>query len=91
MCFGSNLFPIFHFTGLETFELPDSRSFGLILLVAQLGMLFNALSPQGIAFSAPLTATVGILLSIPITSFIDWFCLAFRSVSMSGLVGFAYS
>ncbi|KAJ3261708.1 hypothetical protein HK103_004659 [Boothiomyces macroporosus] len=69
---GPILFPIFHFTGFETFQLPPIEAWPYILLVALLGMIFNALFLLVITFAGPVTAAIGILVSIPLTSLVDW-------------------
>lgn len=70
---GPIVFPLLHFTGLETFQLPALQQWPLILLVAALGISFNTLFLLVITFSGPVFAAVGILLSIPFTSIADWY------------------
>ncbi|KAI8899599.1 hypothetical protein BC833DRAFT_585217 [Globomyces pollinis-pini] len=74
-CLGLFLFPIFHYTGFEVFELPPLKEFFSIILVATLGMIYNCLFLLVITFSGPVMASIGILASIPLSSLVDWLVL----------------
>jgi drug/metabolite transporter (DMT)-like permease len=63
--------PILHFTGIEIFELPDSGTFGYILLMAIAGVFFNASLMLVIALTSPLFAAIGVMLTIPIVAWVD--------------------
>ncbi|CAB4406424.1 unnamed protein product [Rhizophagus irregularis] len=63
--------PLLHFTGIELFELPDSGTFGFILLIAIAGVFFNASFMLVIALTSPLFAAIGIMLTIPIVAWVD--------------------
>jgi drug/metabolite transporter (DMT)-like permease len=66
-------FPIFHWTGVEIFELPPLELWPYIGLISLLGMAFNSLFLLVITFSGPVFAAVAILISIPLTSIVDYF------------------
>jgi drug/metabolite transporter (DMT)-like permease len=68
---GILLFPVLHFTGLEVFEFPTWSAFGFVLLNGLLGVTYNVLFLLVITFSGPLFASVGVLMSIPMTSLVD--------------------
>jgi drug/metabolite transporter (DMT)-like permease len=70
---GLVVFPIFHWTGIELFELPPSELWPYIGLISLLGMAFNSLFLLVITFSGPVFAAVAILISIPLTSIVDYF------------------
>jgi drug/metabolite transporter (DMT)-like permease len=63
--------PLLHFTGIEIFELPDSGTFGYILLIALAGVFFNASFMLVIALTSPLFCAIGIMLTIPIVAWVD--------------------
>ncbi|KND02146.1 uncharacterized protein SPPG_02639 [Spizellomyces punctatus DAOM BR117] len=64
---------LFHYTGWESFEIPDLRSCAVIAVVAALGLVFNATFMLAIAFCGPLMAAIGIMLTIPVMSSLDFF------------------
>ncbi|KAJ3305060.1 hypothetical protein HDV03_001986 [Kappamyces sp. JEL0829] len=72
---GPILFPLFHWLEWETFELPPVESLPYIAVVALLGMLFNSLFLLSITFLGPVVAATGILVSIPLTSVVEWILL----------------
>ncbi|CAI2178398.1 15850_t:CDS:1 [Funneliformis geosporum] len=63
--------PILHYSGIETFELPDPETFGFIISIAIAGVFFNASFMLLIALTSPLFAAVGIMLTIPIVALVD--------------------
>lgn len=68
---------IFHFSGLERFELPTR---GILLLMFWNGLLdiiFNACLLICIALTSPLFATVGTVLAIPVSVIVDWIVQGF--------------
>jgi drug/metabolite transporter (DMT)-like permease len=86
---GLILFPIFHFTGWETFQLPPLQAWPYILLSASLGVLFNSLFLLVITFLGPVAAATGILVSIPLTSLADWGLIG-TSIGWNIIVGSAF-
>jgi drug/metabolite transporter (DMT)-like permease len=68
---GLVLFPILHYSGLEIFEWPSWTAFGYIVLNGFLGLSYNVLFILVITFSSPVYASIGILISIPVTSLVD--------------------
>ncbi|RHZ79028.1 hypothetical protein Glove_152g16 [Diversispora epigaea] len=63
--------PILHFTGIEKFELPNLYTFGFILLIALMGVMFNANFMMVISFTSPLFAAIGTMLTIPLVAIVD--------------------
>jgi drug/metabolite transporter (DMT)-like permease len=55
--------PLLHWTGMEIFELPTLQQTGYILLIALMGLCFNACFLLVIAFTSPVEAAVGIMLT----------------------------
>jgi len=78
--------PILHFTGIELFELPDSGTFGYILLIAIAGVFFNASLMLVIALTSPLFAAIGIMLTIPIVAWVD-FLVINTPITVSTVIG----
>lgn len=68
------LFPLLHMGGVETFELPPSRSATISLLVnaATSTVLPDMLLAQAIMMTSPLVATLGLSLMIPLSVFADY-------------------
>lgn len=86
ICFGFILFPLFHFTGIEVFILPPPAEYFYISLIAILGLIFNSVFLLVITFSGPVTAATGILVSIPLTSLLDYILVGTR-VGWNILIG----
>ncbi|KAI8068300.1 hypothetical protein BC940DRAFT_299632 [Gongronella butleri] len=63
--------PILHATGLEPFELPDLRTFSLILAIGSMSVVYNASVMCVIALVSPVFAAVGVMLTIPAVAVID--------------------
>jgi len=78
--------PILHFTGIELFELPDSGTFGYILLIAIAGVFFNASLMLVIALTSPLFAAIGIMLTIPIVAWVDLLVIN-TPITVSNMIG----
>ena len=91
---GIIMFPVLHFTGLETFELPSQESVPYIILVSLLGIIFNSLFLLVIMFSGPVLAATGILISIPLTYLADYIFFSSRITAKvligSSLIFFGY-
>lgn len=66
-------FPILHFTGIETFELPDAATFGYILGIASMSVIYNATFMAVIALVNPVFAAVGVMLTVPAVAITDVF------------------
>ncbi|CAG8559496.1 7309_t:CDS:2 [Acaulospora morrowiae] len=63
--------PILHWIGVEEFELPDLFTFSYIILIALAGVVFNASFMLVIAFTSPIFAAIGIMLTIPLVAVVD--------------------
>ena len=83
-----DLFPIFHFTGLEVFTLPPWtwEAWGSLALLAVLGMTFNSLFLLAITTTGPVIAALGILVAIPLTTLADWLISNIPSPSDHGRI-----
>lgn len=68
------LFPLLHFGGVESFELPPTRSATITLLVnaATSTVLPDMLLAKAIMMTSPLVATLGLSLMIPFSVFADY-------------------
>jgi drug/metabolite transporter (DMT)-like permease len=64
-------FPFLHFTGIETFELPDWITFGYILGIASMSVIYNATFMAVIALVNPVFAAVGVMLTVPAVAVTD--------------------
>lgn len=64
-------FPLLHFTGIETFELPDLSTFGYILAIASMSVIYNATFMAVIALVNPVFAAVGVMLTVPAVAITD--------------------
>lgn len=64
-------FPILHFTGVETFELPDATTFKYILAIASMSVIYNATFMAVIALVNPVFAAVGVMLTVPAVAITD--------------------
>jgi len=73
-CCFAPLFPLLHFTGVEQFELPQSRSaVAALLLNAFLStVLPDMLLAQAVVMTSPLLATLGLSLMIPLSVIADY-------------------
>ena len=68
------LFPLLHYGGIESFELPPTRYAALALLInaATSTVLPDMLLAQAIMMTSPLVATLGLSLMIPLSVFADY-------------------
>lgn len=64
-------FPFLHFTGIETFELPDPTTFAYILGIAFMSVIYNATFMAVIALVNPVFAAVGVMLTVPAVAITD--------------------
>ncbi|KAG1124530.1 hypothetical protein G6F42_009543 [Rhizopus arrhizus] len=64
-------FPLLHVTGIETFELPDLSTFGYILAIASMSVIYNATFMAVIALVNPVFAAVGVMLTVPAVAITD--------------------
>jgi drug/metabolite transporter (DMT)-like permease len=64
-------FPLLHFTGIETFELPDWITFGYIMGIASMSVIYNATFMAVIALVNPVFAAVGVMLTVPAVAITD--------------------
>ncbi|ORZ38009.1 hypothetical protein BCR44DRAFT_1497591 [Catenaria anguillulae PL171] len=63
--------PILHWVGHETFQWPSMYQFGYLTLIALTGIMFNATFMLLIAFTSPVMAAVGIMLTIPCVAVVE--------------------
>ncbi|KEF53100.1 uncharacterized protein A1O9_11008 [Exophiala aquamarina CBS 119918] len=64
----SPLFPILHYTGIETFQPPPSAHIWMVLLVNSVSSLFSDICwAYAMVLTSPLVVTVGLSLSIPLS------------------------
>ncbi|KAJ3375098.1 hypothetical protein GGF31_005820 [Allomyces arbusculus] len=63
--------PILHVLGVEPFEVPTATQLGFLCIVALMGLAFNACFMLLIAFTSPVMAAVGIMLTIPCIAVTD--------------------
>jgi len=62
------LFPILHFSGLETFALPPNAHIWIILLLNSISSLISDICwAYAMVFTSPLVVTVGLSLTIPLS------------------------
>ena len=62
------LFPIFHFTGLEPFQMPPTAHIWMILLMNSISSLISDICwAYAMVFTSPLVVTVGLSLTIPLS------------------------
>lgn len=64
-------FPFLHFSGIETFELPDPTTFKYILGIASMSVIYNATFMAVIALVNPVFAAVGVMLTVPAVAITD--------------------
>ncbi|KAJ9602932.1 hypothetical protein H2200_012712 [Cladophialophora chaetospira] len=65
--FLSPLFPVLHFTGLETFALPPTRRIWIILLINSMASFASDICwAYAMVLTSPLLVTVGLSLTIPL-------------------------
>ena len=63
-------FPIFHFLGIETFEMPPNKRIVAIVLINSTTSLFSDICwAYSMLLTSPLVTTVGLSLSIPLSLF----------------------
>lgn len=64
----SPLFPLLHFTGIETFQTPPTRHIWTILLVNSISSLLSDICwAYAMVLTSPLVVTVGLSLTIPLS------------------------
>ncbi|CAO3630830.1 unnamed protein product [Cunninghamella blakesleeana] len=78
--------PILHYTGYETFELPDKDTFLMILAIGSMSVIYNASMMCVIALVSPLFAAVGVMLTIPVVAITDIFVTGVM-ISISTFLG----
>ncbi|RKO97970.1 hypothetical protein CXG81DRAFT_11370 [Caulochytrium protostelioides] len=71
MCFTPIILLISHVSGIETFVLPNASQFGWICIISLFGLGYNGAFMLLIAYSSPMLAAVGLLLTIPCTTLVD--------------------
>ena len=68
----------FHFTGIERFELPQTRNIAIKLVINVMITFFSDFCwCKAILLTSPLTATVGLSMSIPLALVCSWFVKGF--------------
>ena len=68
------LFPILHFTGIESFKWPNSEALGALVLNAILGTVISDFCwAKSVVYVGPLITTLGIALTIPLAMLVDSF------------------
>ncbi|OZJ03315.1 hypothetical protein BZG36_02265 [Bifiguratus adelaidae] len=78
--------PLLHYLGIEPFALPSWTTFGYILLVASMGLLFNASFMCVIAITNPLFASIAVMLTIPLVALCDMIVTG-QAVTLDTVVG----
>ncbi|KAI9189776.1 hypothetical protein H9P43_001209 [Blastocladiella emersonii ATCC 22665] len=63
--------PLLDAAGVEPFALPTREQFGALAAIALMGLMFNASFMLVIAFTSPVMAAVGIMLTIPCIALAD--------------------
>ncbi|CDS04825.1 hypothetical protein LRAMOSA07355 [Lichtheimia ramosa] len=63
--------PLLHWTGYETFQMPDPITFGYILCVGSMSVIYNATFMCVIALANPVFAAVGVMLTVPAVAIVD--------------------
>ena len=68
------LFPILNYTGIESFQWPNSEALGGLVLNAILGTVISDFCwAKSVVLLGPLLPTLGIALTIPISMLVDSF------------------
>ena len=73
--------PLLHWTGVEPFELPSMHQTGCVALIAIAGLAFNASFMLLLAFSSPVIAAVGLMLTYDMAPCMILFCSALLTQS----------
>ncbi|KAI8096521.1 uncharacterized protein BX664DRAFT_324178 [Halteromyces radiatus] len=81
--------PILHYSGWEIFELPDGRTFAMIMAIGSMSVIYNASMMCVIALVSPVFAAVGVLLTIPVVAITDMFVTGVM-VSFTTILGSAF-
>lgn len=63
--------PFLHWSGYETFELPDATTFMYVLGIASMSVVYNATFMCVIALVNPVFAAVGVMLTVPAVAVTD--------------------
>ncbi|KAL7754170.1 hypothetical protein RI367_000151 [Sorochytrium milnesiophthora] len=78
---------LLHFTERELFRLPDLYQWVYMTIIAVMGFLFNACFMQVIAFTSPVVASVGLMLTIPAVIISDLLLGNIASITWNMAVG----
>lgn len=72
--FGWPFLVILHWSGVESFDAPDSRVIGLLLMNALIGtVLSEYLWARSVALTTPVIATLALSLTVPLSVLTDYF------------------
>ncbi|KAG1052930.1 hypothetical protein G6F43_004962 [Rhizopus delemar] len=78
--------PLLHLADIESFAWPDARTFGYILAIASMSVIYNATFMVIIALVNPVFAAVGVMLTVPAVAITDVLVTGVM-VSSSTIVG----
>ncbi|EIE86645.1 hypothetical protein RO3G_11356 [Rhizopus delemar RA 99-880] len=78
--------PLLHLADIEPFAWPDARTFGYILAIASMSVIYNATFMVIIALVNPVFAAVGVMLTVPAVAITDVLVTGVM-VSSSTIVG----
>ena len=68
------IFPLFHYTGIETFEWPNKAALAEMTLNAVIGTVISDFCwAKSVVLLGPLITTLGIAMTIPISMIVDSF------------------
>jgi len=85
---GGVLMLLGHLTGLETFEVPSSKAFSIMLLNGFLGTsISDYIWAQGVLLTAPLVANISLNMTIPVSMFVDAVILQQHKFSWTSPLG----
>jgi drug/metabolite transporter (DMT)-like permease len=79
-------FPILHWTGVETFELPRGEAAWMMLVSILASSVFSGSFLALISLTSPVLSSVAALLSIFIVAIVDWF-LTGKPLTQGAIIG----
>lgn len=78
--------PILHFTGLESFELPQGRAAGLLAVSTLSNAIFSGSFLVLMSLTSPVLSSVAALLTIFLVAIVDWL-ITNKPLSAAAIVG----
>jgi drug/metabolite transporter (DMT)-like permease len=78
--------PILHFTGLESFELPQGRAAGLLAISTLSNAIFSGSFLVLMSLTSPVLSSVAALLTIFLVAIVDWL-ITNKPLSAAAIVG----